>query len=39
VSEPLESLPGTWHEVPPGTALVVHAGADREVPFQPHVPV
>jgi glutamine amidotransferase len=39
VSEPLESLPGTWHEVPPGTALVVHAGVDREVPFQPQVPV
>jgi predicted glutamine amidotransferase len=39
VSEPLESLPGTWHEVPPGTALVVQSSGDREVPFQPQIAV
>jgi predicted glutamine amidotransferase len=38
VSEPLEALPGTWHEVPPGTALIVQPGADDEVPFRPQAP-
>jgi predicted glutamine amidotransferase len=38
VSEPLEALPGTWHEVPPGTALIVQPGADEEVPFRPRPP-
>jgi predicted glutamine amidotransferase len=35
VSEPLGDLPGLWHEVPPGTALVVQAGEDAAVPFAP----
>jgi glutamine amidotransferase len=35
VSEPLGLLPGTWHEVPPATALIVQPGADDEVPFRP----
>jgi predicted glutamine amidotransferase len=38
VSEPLRALPGTWHEVPPATALVVQAGLDEEVPFRPRSP-
>ena len=38
VSEPLISLPGAWHEVPPGSALVVQPGADDVVPFRPQVP-
>jgi glutamine amidotransferase len=35
VSEPLRSLPGTWHEVPPATAVVLQPGVDEEVPFHP----
>ena len=35
VSEPLGDLPGVWHEVPPGTALVVQPGEDAMVPFRP----
>src|SRR5687767_2554135 len=35
VSEPLGDLPGVWHEVPPGSALVVQPGDDEEVPFAP----
>ena len=35
VSEPLRALPGTWHEVPPATALIVGPGADYECPFTP----
>ena len=38
VSEPLGDLPGLWHEVPPGTALVVQAGEDAAVPFAPRSP-
>ena len=38
VSEPLGDLPGVWHEVPPGTALVVQPGADEEVLFTPRRP-
>jgi glutamine amidotransferase len=38
VSEPLRSLPGTWHEVPPGTALIVGGGEDEEMPFRPRAP-
>jgi glutamine amidotransferase len=34
VSEPLRSLPGTWHEVPPATALIVGPGDDHECPFR-----
>ena len=39
VSEPLRALPGTWHEVPPATALIVQAGEDEELPFRPREPV
>lgn len=38
VSEPLGDLPGLWHEMPSGFALVVQAGADQEVPFTPRPP-
>jgi predicted glutamine amidotransferase len=38
VSEPLSELPGTWHEVPAATALIVQPGADEEVPFVPRAP-
>ncbi len=38
VSEPLGDLPGLWHEVPPGTALVVQPGEDAAVPFAPRAP-
>jgi len=38
VSEPLGDLPGLWHEVPAGTALVVQAGADERVAFAPRAP-
>ena len=35
VSEPLGDLPGLWHEIPAGTAIVVQPGDDRRVPFKP----
>jgi predicted glutamine amidotransferase len=35
VSEPLGDLPGVWHEVPAGSALVVQAGEDEHVDFTP----
>ena len=38
VSEPLGDLPGLWHEVPAGTALVVQPGEDAAVPFAPRSP-
>jgi glutamine amidotransferase len=38
VSEPLIDLPGLWHEIPPGTALVVQDGPDQDVPFRPSAP-
>jgi glutamine amidotransferase len=38
VSEPLGDLPGLWHEVPAGTALVVQPGDDEQVPFSPRSP-
>ena len=38
VSEPLQALPGTWHEVPPGTALIIQPGDDHELPFRPRAP-
>ena len=38
VSEPLQALPGTWHEVPPGTALIIQPGDDEELPFRPRAP-
>ncbi len=38
VSEPLGDLPGLWHEVPAGEALVVQPGDDDRVPFTPRMP-
>jgi glutamine amidotransferase len=38
VSEPLGDLPGVWHEVPAGSALVVQAGEDENVSFTPRAP-
>jgi glutamine amidotransferase len=38
VSEPLGDLPGLWHEVQAGTALVVQPGDDEQVPFSPRSP-
>jgi glutamine amidotransferase len=35
VSEPLGDLPGLWHEVPAGTAIVVQPGDDDRVTFAP----
>jgi len=35
VSEPLALLPGLWHEIPAGSALVVGKGAAEQVPFRP----
>ena len=35
VSEPLGDLPGLWHELPAGTAIVVQPGDDERVPFTP----
>jgi predicted glutamine amidotransferase len=35
VSEPLGDLPGLWHELPAGTAIVVQPGDDDRVPFTP----
>jgi glutamine amidotransferase len=38
VSEPLAPLPGLWHEIPAGSALVVGKGLDEQVPFRPQPP-
>ena len=38
VSEPLSDLPGAWLEVPESTALVIEAGADEQLRFQPQTP-
>jgi len=35
VSEPLAPLPGLWHEIPAGSALVVGKGLAEQVPFRP----
>jgi predicted glutamine amidotransferase len=35
VSEPLVELPGLWHEVPAGSAVVVEKGGLDQVPFRP----
>jgi glutamine amidotransferase len=35
VSEPLVDLPGAWIPVREGTAVVVRAGPDLIVPFEP----
>ena len=39
VSEPLTELPGLWHEVPAGSALVVDKGKVDQLPFRPRSPV
>ena len=38
VSEPLGDLPGVWHEVEAGSALVVQAGPDEQFAFKPRPP-
>jgi glutamine amidotransferase len=38
VSEPLVALPGAWHEVPAGSALVVAEDRVEELPFVPRPP-
>jgi glutamine amidotransferase len=38
VSEPLAPLPGLWHEIPAGSALVVGKGPGEQVPFRPRSP-
>ncbi len=38
VSEPLGDLPGVWHEMPPGSAVIVQPGEDEEVAFTPRAP-
>ena len=35
VSEPLAPLPGLWHEIPAGSALVVGRKPAEQVPFRP----
>ena len=35
VSEPLSPLPGVWHEIPAGAAIVVTKGTVDQVPFSP----
>ena len=36
VSEPLTPLPGVWHEIPAGAAIVVTKGTVDQVPFTSH---
>lgn len=38
VSEPLAELPGLWHEVPAGSAIVVEKGSLSQLPFRPRPP-
>lgn len=38
VSEPLVELPGLWHEVPAGSAIIVDKGKVEQLPFTPHHP-
>jgi len=38
VSEPLIDLPGLWHEIKPGSALVVQDGPDLDLSFMPRQP-
>jgi hypothetical protein len=36
VSEPFSDLPGVWHEIPAGTAVIVQPGGHLEDrPFHP----
>jgi predicted glutamine amidotransferase len=40
VSEPVSDLPGLWHEIPPGSAVVArHGGVLEHHPFTPRRPV
>jgi predicted glutamine amidotransferase len=38
VSEPLVELPGLWHEVPAGSAIVAYKGGVERLPFTPRRP-
>jgi predicted glutamine amidotransferase len=38
VSEPLAELPGLWHAVPAGSAIVVEKGGVEQLPFVPRPP-
>jgi glutamine amidotransferase len=38
VSEPLVDLPGVWHEVPAGSALIIEKGRVEQVAFTPRAP-
>ncbi len=38
VSEPLVALPGLWHEVPAGSAMIVEEGGVEQLPFTPRPP-
>lgn len=38
VSEPLTELPGLWHEVPAGSAVVIEKGGLDQLPFRPRPP-
>ncbi len=38
VSEPLTALPGLWHEVPAGSAVVVSRSGVEQLPFRPRSP-
>jgi predicted glutamine amidotransferase len=38
VSEPLVALPGLWHEVPAGSAMIVAKGRVEQLPFEPRSP-
>ena len=38
VSEPLIDLPGRWHEIKPGSALVVQDGPDLDLSFTTRLP-
>jgi predicted glutamine amidotransferase len=38
VSEPLAELPGLWREIPPSSALLVHAGTVETRAFRPRAP-
>jgi predicted glutamine amidotransferase len=37
ISEPFSELPGTWHELPEASVLVIQPGPDEQRPFRPHV--
>jgi hypothetical protein len=33
-----DTLPGLWHEVPTGAALIVQPGRDEQIAFTPRPP-